>query len=52
MNAGEVRDVCAALLGMSFEQRVEQPCIGADQAGDFLRSVLAHEAVHALDDQR
>lgn len=45
LNAGEVRDVSSALVGMSFEDRVAQPCVGADRADLVLAGCAILEAL-------
>ena len=48
LNAGEVRDVSRTLAGMSFEDRVAQPCVGADRADLVLAGCAILEALMRL----
>lgn len=48
LQADEVRDVSNALVGMSFQERVEQPCVGADRADLVLAGCAILEAVMRL----
>lgn len=43
--ADEVRDVSGSLLAMSYQERVEQPCIGADRADLVLAGCAILEAL-------
>lgn len=45
LQSDEVRDVSSALLDMTFDQRVEQPCIGADRADLVLAGCAILEAL-------
>lgn len=48
LNAGEVRDVSNSLVDMSYEERVSQPCIGADRADLVLAGCAILEALMRL----
>jgi len=48
LESDEVRTVSSALLAMSFDQRVEQPCIGADRADLVLAGCAILEALMRL----
>jgi exopolyphosphatase/guanosine-5'-triphosphate,3'-diphosphate pyrophosphatase len=48
LKSGDVRDVSDALVGMTFEDRVAQPCIGADRADLVLAGCAILEALMRL----
>ncbi len=48
LNADEVRNVSGSLVNMSFEERVAQPCIGADRADLVLAGCAILEALMRL----
>ncbi|MFQ5625052.1 MAG: Ppx/GppA phosphatase family protein [Methyloligellaceae bacterium] len=48
LKSDEVREVSDALIGMTFEQRVAQPCVGADRADLVLAGCAILEAVIRL----
>ncbi len=48
LNSDEVREVSASLVAMTFEQRVAQPCIGADRADLVLAGCAILEALMRL----
>jgi len=48
LKSDEVREVSAALVGMTFEQRVAQPCVGADRADLVLAGCAILEALIRL----
>lgn len=48
LNAGEVRDVSSSLVDMSYDDRVAQPCIGADRADLVLAGCAILEALMRL----
>lgn len=45
LQSEEVRDVSSELIGMSYDQRVEQPCIGPDRADLVLAGCAILEAL-------
>jgi exopolyphosphatase/guanosine-5'-triphosphate,3'-diphosphate pyrophosphatase len=45
LQSEEVRDVSSKLIGMSYDQRVEQPCIGPDRADLVLAGCAILEAL-------
>ena len=48
LKSGEVREVSKLLVGMTFEQRVAQPCVGADRADLVLAGCAILEAIMRL----
>ncbi len=48
LTSDEVREVSEALIALTFEQRVEQPCVGADRADLVLAGCAILEALMRL----